>query len=248
MYIDIHAHLETFKNPGEIVEQARKKGVRIIVAHGINASTNRKTLELAEKYEEVRAALGIYPDEILKMKGEEIEKEIRFIEKNKDNIFSVGEIGLDGTYENMERQKKYFIKQIELALKIGKPVIVHSRKAEEEVIEILEKYYAEGNKKLKVIMHCFCGNKKLVQRIISNGWFLSIPANVKYNQQFQENVLLCPVEQLFCETDSPYLHPDKKFPNMPENVIESYKKIAEIKGIGIEKVEKRVERNFRELE
>ena len=88
---------------------------------------------------------------------------------------------------------------------------------------------------------------KLVKRVIENGWSFSIPANVKNSDHFQKVVEVVPIGQLFCETDTPFLHPDKKFPNEPKNVIESYKKIAEIKKISLEEVEKKIEGNFRRV-
>jgi len=96
-------------------------------------------------------------------------------------------------------------------------------------------------------MHCFSGNMNLVKRIIKNNWRLSIPANVKYSEHFQKIIEITPIENLFCETDSPFLHPDKKFPNEPANVIESYKKISEIKNLSLAEVEKKIEENYKRL-
>ncbi|MEK6873497.1 MAG: TatD family hydrolase [Nanoarchaeota archaeon] len=241
MFIDVHAHLDILKNLSDVIDNCKKKNI-LIVSQGVNLKTNKVVLKLTEKYDSVKAAIGLYPDEILKLNDGEIEEEIKFIEKNKENIVAIGEIGLDDSYSDMEKQKEVFEKLVKLAIKINKPIIVHSRKAELEVIEILESLKCK-----KVIMHCFSGNKKLVERIIKNKWSLSIPTNVKYSLQFQEDVFLCPIEQLLCETDSPFLSPDKKFPNTPENVIESYKKIAEIKKLKLDKVERIIEENYKRL-
>lgn len=260
MYIDVHAHLDLLKDVKDIIDSCKKKNI-IIIAQGINPETNRQVLELAEKHSNVKAAIGIYPDEILKLSDKVIENEFSFIEKNikLNKATAIGEIGLDGTYDNIEKQKKVFEKLVKLAIKLNKPVIVHSRKAELEVIEILEELKCK-----KVVMHCFSGSKKLAERIIKNKWHLSIPANVKYSLQFQENVKVCPIEQLLCETDSPFLSPFKNtqkpkvfgapnskelecFQNTPLNVIESYKKIAEIKNLKLNKVERVIEDNYNKL-
>ena len=241
MFIDVHAHLDLLKDLDKVISDCKNKGI-VVVSQGINPETNRKVLEFAEKYSNVRSALGLYPDEILKLNDKKILDELKFIEKNKASIIAIGEIGLDGTYENLEKQKEIFKKLVKLAVKIDKPVIVHSRKAELEVIDILEELKCR-----KVVMHCFFGNKKLVQRIINNGWFLSIPSNIKYSLQFQENVKLCPINQLLCETDSPFLHPDKKFPNTPLNVIESYKKIADLQKLALNKTESIIESNYKTI-
>jgi len=188
--------------------------------------------------------LGIYPIDALKLTDDEINKEIDFIRKNKNKIIAIGEVGIDLKHsDNLKKQKINFSKFIFLAEELDKPLIVHSRKAEKEVIEILEKLNAK-----KVIMHCFCGKKKLVERIVSNKWFLSIPANVTMNTQFQEIIKITPINQLFCETDSPFLHPEKgKRNNEPKNIIESYKKIAEIKRLSLEKVKEKIWENYERI-
>ncbi len=244
VFIDIHCHLDSCKDVEGCVRRAEEKGVGIIVTHGTGPASNRSALKLAKKYKSVKAALGIYPIEALALSDEEIEAEIEFIRKNEEKIFAIGEVGIDFKEDekNRERQKEIFRKFVALSIDLDKAIIVHSRKAEEECIEILEEMKAK-----KVIMHCFCGKKKLVQRAIKNGWFLTIPTNVKHSQQFQENAALCPLEQLFCETDSPYLHPEKLRDNEPVNVVESYKKIAEIKKISVDDVKRKLNVSFHTL-
>jgi TatD DNase family protein len=243
-FIDTHSHLDICKNHYAIIENAKKANVRILTC-GINIETNRKTLELAKKYEEVEACLGIYPTDCLKLSDKKIDKEIEFIKQNKDKIVAISEVGLDlkeADESTLEKQKSNLQKFIDLAKELDKPIIIHSRKAEAEAIELLEK----SNYK-KIIMHCFSGKIKLVKQIIENGWSLSIPTNVKHAEHFQNVIELTPIEQLFCETDSPYLHPDKKFPNESANVVESYKKIAEIKGLSLEETGKKIEENYNRL-
>jgi len=118
-----------------------------------------------------------------------------------------------------------------LAEKLGKPVVIHSRKAEHDTIEMIK-----STKLKKVVMHCFCGKKSLVKKIIDNGWFLTAPTSITRSTQFQENIMLCPITQLFVETDAPYLSPYKDKRNEPGFIIESYKKIAEIKNMEISEV------------
>ncbi len=248
VFIDIHAHLDICDFE-KSVKACEEKNVKILTV-GIDIKTNRKTLELSNKFDNVLGCLGIYPIEATKLTEKEFNEELKFIEKNKDNIVALAEIGLDlhepfsNTPENFELQKKRFISQVKLAKKLDKPIIVHSRKAEKETIEILKELKAK-----KVIMHCFSGNFKLVDEIIKEGWFFSIPANVKFSEHFQKIVEKSPIEQLFCETDSPFLHPYKKpgMVNSPENVIESYKKISEIKKMTLKETEKRIEENFEKV-
>ena len=227
-YIDTHCHIDFMKNITEIVKRAEKAGVEI-VNNGINVESNRKTLELKEKYG-IKAALGIYPLDALKMKDEEIDSEIKFIGKNKDKIIAIGEVGIDLKWtKELEKQKQNFQKFIDLAKELKKPLIVHARMAEKQVLEMLEKNNCE-----KVVMHCFNGNMKQVKKAVENKWFFSIPANVTFSEHFQELVKNTPTENLLCETDSPYLHPIKgKRDNTPENVIESYKKTKKTGSTGL---------------
>ncbi len=243
MFIDIHCHLDYFENIGDIIENARKAGVLLSVSQGTDVEDNKKVLQLAKKFPEIKAALGLYPIEALKLDDKEVSALVKEIEKHARDIVAIGEVGLDlKRTQELEKQQKAFQAMIDLSIKLDKPIIVHSRKAELICIEQLEKSKAK-----KVIMHCFSGKLSLVKRIVENGWYLSIPTSVKNLEHFQEVIKLVPIEQLFCETDSPYLHPDRGFPNEPANVIESYKKISELKKISLKDVEKKIEENYRRL-
>jgi len=285
MLIDIHSHLDHcyFKDDlDEVINNAKKSNVKVILTAGINPETNRKALELADKYDIVKPCLGIYPIQYdnnydntdinkkqyynsfkknklnnnenlknennnsenennnLKIKKDNsksnllnIDKEIKFIEKNKKKIVAIGEVGLDNYWvkDNSKQQKVIFEKMITLAEKLKKPIIVHSRKAEEDVIDMLQ-----SSKLKKIIMHCFTGKKTLVKNIVDNGWFLTSPTCITRSTQFQDNVKLTPITQLFCETDAPYLSPYKEKRNEPIFIIESYKKIADIKKMELKEV------------
>jgi len=243
-FIDIHCHLDILKNIEEAVQKAEEKDVNIILTCGVNRHTNRKTMDLSKKYPNVKACLGIYPIDALSMTEKEIDKEIEFIKENKEKITAIGEVGMDFKEDskNHETQRKTFEKFIDLSLQINKPLIIHSRKAELECIELLEQKKAK-----KVLMHCFCGKRTLVERIIKNNWFLSIPASIKNSIQFQENAKITPLQQLFCETDSPFLHPDKNQENEPSNVIISYEQIAKQKILPLNEVIKQISKNYKDL-
>jgi TatD DNase family protein len=188
---------------------------------------------------------------IKKRDDNEINNAITFIEKNKKNIIAIGEVGLDYFWvkDNIYEQKELFEKMINLTEKLNKPIIVHSRKAEEDAVNMLQ-----SSKLKKIIMHCFSGKKSLVKKVIDNNWFLTIPTNVTKSFQFQDNVKITPITQLFCETDSPYLSPfkDPKTPkklqrNEPAFIIEAYKKIAEIKGMELKEVVNNVWMNWQRV-
>ncbi|MDP2672700.1 MAG: TatD family hydrolase, partial [Nanoarchaeota archaeon] len=235
MLIDIHSHIDICKNIDALIKNAGKQNVKILTA-GTSPKSNKEILKLKIKFPEINICLGIYPIDALKLSELEIDSEIEFIKKNKEKISAIGEVGIDLKHaeeQTLETQKENLTKFVNLAEELGLPIIIHSRKAEKECVELLEKLNYN-----KIIMHCFSGNMKLVNRIIKNNWCLSIPANVKHSEHFQKIVEKTSIKQLFCETDSPFLHPDKIFPNEPANVLESYKKISEIKALPLVEVER----------
>ena len=233
MLIDIHCHLDyppLNDDLDKVIDNAKKAGLKVILTSGTNPQSNRKVLEIAGKYDIVKPCLGLYPVQENKFNADE---EISFIEKNRNKITAVGEVGMDYflVRDDLGEQKALFEKIISLVEKINKPIIVHSRKAEADCVNMLE-----SSKLKKIVMHCFSGRKSLVKKVIDNGWFLTIPASVVRSQQFQDNAKTAPITQLFCETDSPYLSPFKDRSNEPAFVAESYKKIAEIKGMELKEV------------
>ncbi|MFH1053252.1 MAG: TatD family hydrolase [Candidatus Woesearchaeota archaeon] len=251
MLIDCHNHIDSkqfHKDIDKVLERAKKAGVKAIINNGLLPESNRKTLELASKHDVIKAALGLYPVDVLnlKMSDKDIDDEIDFIQKNKDKIVAVGEIGLDFYWVKedykRQRQKELFQKMIDLAIEIKKPIIVHSRKAEKETIEIIEK---SGIK--KVMMHCFCGTIELVKRIEKNGWYLSIPCTVVRSAHFQQVVKEVNINKLLTETDGPYLSPFPRKRNEPANIAVSVKKIAEIKNMDEEETGKNIFMNFQHL-
>lgn len=259
--IDVHAHLETKrfeKDLDEVIERARQKKMIVITA-GVNPATNRRALELTEKYPHVvKVSFGMYPIDALAKEvktGEsdgflrdiekfDVDDEIKWIEKNKDKCVAIGEIGLDYNFEDFqtdearEMQKVVFRKLLRLAKKIKKPVIIHSRKAELDAIEIIEE-----EKISNVIMHCFNGKKSLIKRAVENGWYFSVPPVITRLQHFQTLVEMVPLLQILTETDSPYLSPVAGTRNEPANVAVTIKEIAKIKKISEKEVAEQIWKN-----
>jgi TatD DNase family protein len=243
MFIDVHCHLDMLDDPERAVRHARKLNVALIITQGINATTNEKTLSLSRKFPEVLAAVGLYPTEGVGLSKRELAEFCQWIRQQKKKVVAIGEVGLDlKELPDLSPQKDIFQSMIDISLELDKPLIVHSRKAELPCIEQLE---ASGAR--KVLMHCFSGKLSLAKRIVDNGWFLSIPTSVKNSEHFQNIIEQTPIEQLLCETDSPYLHPNREFPNEPANVIASYEAIAKIKGMKLNEVETQVEKNYKRL-
>ena len=243
---DIHCHLDFFESGVDgIVERARKAGVRSIINNGVSPEKNRIVLGYAKKYDIVKAALGLYPTDAVKLGDEEVDNELKFIEKNKDKIIALGEIGLDNVAKDinlLNKQKEILEKFFVLSEKIKKPMILHSRKAENDIVEMLE----SSNVK-KCVLHCFNGNFNLIKKAADLGYYFSIPTNVVRMQHFQKMAEEVNINQLLTETDAPFLSPYKEKKNEPAFVIESVKKIAEIKGFTAEEVANNVWMNCQGL-
>lgn len=224
-YFDIHCHLDKLTDPEAALVRARDAGLKLILTQGLNPENNREALRLAEQYDVVQAALGLYPNDAIKLSAEELEAELDFIRKHKP--VAIGEVGLDFHWddEHQEEMKAVFRRVLALASEIKRPVIIHSRKAEEDVIELLEEF---GD--VKALLHCFSGKLSLAKRARSTGAYFSIPANVTRSSHFQRLVDETPMNRLLTETDSPYLSPDDA-ENEPANVVGAVEVIASRKGL-----------------
>lgn len=259
--VDVHCHLnhDKFKDDiNEVVDRARKAGVKAIIASGVNVPTNREVLELAKKYDIVKCTLGVYPIDALNIHIEaldevgltrmtepfDVDKELKFIKSKKDDIMGIGECGMDFKYmkEHEKKQRENFQKCIDCAGKINKPIIVHTRSAELQCVEMLE----SSNLK-KVILHSFGGRKSVIKRAADHGWTFTIPAVITRLQHFETLVSIANINQLLTETDAPWLSPVKFQRNEPANVIESVKKIAEIKKFTVEETANSIFLNYQRM-
>ena len=245
MFIDVHAHLDldVFTDLNDVIMRAEKAGVFKIISAGTDLKSNKKTLAIATEYNIIDASLGIYPLDGIKMNDEEFEQNLEFIKKYSKKIVALGDVGLDYSDKNyIDKQKGQFTRIIELAKKLNLPMIIHSRKAEEDVIDLLEKFNMK-----KIIMHSFSGNFKLVKKIEDNNWFFSIPCSVAYSTHFQKIVENISIMQLLTETDSPFLSRIKGERNEPMNVIYTTEEIAKIKQLDKNEVKKLIFMNYKNL-
>lgn len=243
MYIDVHCHLddERFNSDlDNVIKKAESNKVVVIISNGASPERNRKTLELAKKYKVIKPALGFYPGEIINFNDKQIESEFKFIENSKP--VALGEIGMDFTYEQHEKQEKYFRNFIRLGKKMNIPLIVHTRKAEKRIIEIIEEI-----KPKKVILHCFSGKLKLLKKIENQDVYFSIPPIIITSTHFQELVNLVPLTRLLTETDSPWMAPVKGERNEPSNVKITIREIARIKKLEESEVIKAIYSNYQKL-
>jgi TatD DNase family protein len=260
--VDIHAHLDHAKfknNLDNVIENARKAGVKTIITSGINSATSKIALELQDKYDIVKASFGLYPVEALshELKVEsdsfardiekiDVDQHLKWIEDNKDKCIAVGEVGLDYHWikDKQEEMKAVFEKVIKLVEKIKKPIIVHTRKAEQDCVDMLESSSIDPK---KIVLHCFSAGKKLIKRAADNGWNFSIPPVIVRLQHFQMMAEIININQLLTETDAPYLSPYPDKANEPAYVVETIKKIAEIKKFETEETANSIYMNYQNI-
>lgn len=242
MIIDTHAHLDYFSEEKlkEIIKNAKKDNIKFIVNNSLNLESCKKSIEFSKKYSIVKAAVGIYPEE--KVLNKELEDFKKFVNKNKKDIFAIGEIGMDFKYgKDKKLQEKAFIYQLKIAEKLNVPAIIHTRKAEKEIVEILKKF------KGKKILHAFHGKLKLADEAIKIGCYFSIPTNINHSEHFQKLVERIPQERVLTETDAPYLSPYKDKKNEPAFIKESIKVISKIWKKSKEETENQIEENFNRI-
>lgn len=246
MLVDVHAHLDSNKFENEInnvINRAKEKEVKVIINNGTNVKSNRETLKLSFEFKIIFPSLGLYPWDAIKLSKEEIKNELNFIKNQK--IISLGEIGLDYFYGqnplDIKKQKEVFISFLDLAKEINKPVIVHSRKAEKDVLRILSKY------DLKVVLHCFNGDINLAKEGLKRNYCFSIPPIIERSERFQKLVEFLPIDNILTETDSPYLSSKQGQVNEPVFVVEAVKKISEIKKITLKETEDKIWNNFKKV-
>ncbi len=246
MLIDVHTHLDALEDIDTILQRAKEAGVGVIISNGTNSKTNRITLDLTKKYPVVKAALGLYPTDALQMTDEQIDEEFDFIRKNKDTIIALGEVGVDYHWitdvAQQKKERENFEKVMAFAEKIKKPIIVHSRKAEVDTVDLLR-----SSKLKKVVLHCFGGNMKIAAKAIDAGYWFSIPTNILRDNHFQKLVEMLPLKQLLTETDAPYLGPEKNVPNEPANIARSVPIIAKIKSVTKEEMENIIFANYQRV-
>ena len=227
--IDTHCHLskEDYPNLDEVIKNMEN---HIMIVSSATLDDLEEIIYLVEKYSNIYATIGIHPE----YADVYTEENLKTIEKhlNHPKVVGIGEIGLDYHYtkQNKEKQKELFIKQIKLANKYSKTIVIHSRDAMEETYNIIKGY---KNKNIKCNMHCYSGSLEMAKRLISLNVTFGIGGVItfKNEKKLKEIIKELDMKYFVLETDSPYLSPEpyrgKK--NEPHNVIYVAQKIAELK-------------------
>lgn len=240
--IDVHCHIEheAFENDREKVIEACKKELKAIITACTKPENFKPVLEICKKHENfVFAIAGLHPVYAGNYSKEEIEEYIGKISENKKAFVGIGEIGLDYHWVEdeklREKQKEVFIRFIELAKELRKPMVIHSRKAVLECIEILEKEKAEN-----VLMHLF-SDKKLVERVAKNNWYISIGPIIARSKDYKKIAKRMPMSNILLETDSPWFGNNER--GTPLNIKIVAQKIAEVKKLSFAEVWEKAKEN-----
>jgi len=234
------------ETPETIINRAREQGVHTIVNVATNVIDARQVLEMAKKFPEVYAAVGVHPHESEKYCNDVgALKELEYM-LSQDKVVALGEIGLD-YYKNKAAplvQKQVFEWQIRLALENDKPIIVHNREADDDVYEILKYYKCPA-----AVFHCYGRGKDFTRKILDMGWLISFTGNITFpkNKQGQEAVQYTPLDKIMLETDCPFMAPVPYRGKVcePAHIHLVAEKVAELKDISVEKVEAATDRNAR---
>lgn len=232
MLIDTHCHLsiDDYENLEEVIKNMNGH----MIASGCNDKTNKEVIEIINKYDNVFGTLGLHPEEIENI----TEDSFKYLEENLSNpkIVGIGEIGLDYHYEDLDRkkEKEIFIRQLDLAKKYNKPIVVHSRDAIQDTYDILKNYNLKGS------IHCFSSSLEMAKEFIKLGYKIGVGGVVtfKNGKKIEEIVRSIDLKNILLETDSPYLSPEpfRGKTNEPKNVYYVALKVALIKEKSIEEV------------
>jgi TatD DNase family protein len=264
--VDTHAHLdfkEFDKDRKETIKRAFSSGVKKIINIGCDLKTSKNSVKLSNRYENIFAAIGIHPGEINKQETE-IDEQIDKLRKLAENkkVVAIGEIGLD--YKNslelktQNLQKEILKAQIKLAQELNLPIIFHCRMAHSDLLEILNIEYeiparnaivAGGqDTKIRGVIHCFTGNLKQAKEYLKMGFYLGF-GGIIFKMNLDEIIKKIPLDRILIETDCPFLIPSQVKTNRNEPAFVKYtvQKIAEIKKMSFQEIEKTTTQNAEKL-
>lgn len=249
--IDSHTHLDMKKfdsDRDQVIERALSAGVRQIITIGIDTKSSMKAVALTERYPSVFASAGIHPHKADRADFHDL-KHIALLAR-REKVVAIGEIGLD-FYRNLssrKKQRELFHQQLDIALSVDLPVVIHDREAHEEVLETLSSFKRNG---FKGVIHCFSGDYNLAKTFIGMGYYISIPGTVtvKNARQMQDVAARIPSSKMLLETDAPFLAPlpHRGQRNEPSFVIHTAQKVAELRGIPFEEVAQETTNNASQL-
>ena len=250
MIIDTHAHYDDGQvatDRDELLNSMHEGGIGLIVNAGSTLESWGKIRKLTDDYPFIYGAIGIHPDEVGSLTEDHMSEMEQLLDEQK--IVAVGEIGLDYYWDNESHdvQKKWFIRQLELARKKEMPVIIHSREAAADTMDIM-RGYAAG---MRAVIHCYSYSGEMAKEYVKMGYYIGIGGVVTFkNAKKLKNVVeSIPLTSIVLETDCPYLAPEPYRGKRNSSLYLPYvaEKIAELKGVSAEEVIRQTEENSRKL-
>ena len=238
MLFDTHAHLNdrAFQEDRDaLIAGLPQQGVGLIMNPGCNLEDSRLSVELAEKYPFVYAAVGSHPDSADEVNEEIIEQYRRLCRHEK--VKAIGEIGLDYHYEDIPReiQKKAFVMQMELARETGLPVIVHERDAHDDGMQIVKDF-----PQVTGVFHCYSGSAEMARQLVDLGWYIGFTGVLTFKnaRKAVETAQSIPLERIVLETDCPYMAPEpfRGKRNHPGYLYRMAEKLGELRGLSVEEI------------
>lgn len=251
MIFESHAHYDDDafdSDREELLASIEKSGVECVLNVGASIASTKTTLELADKYPFIYAAVGVHPSET----GELNEDNFSWLREQcgKPKVAAVGEIGLDYYWDKPDKevQIKWFRRQLDLAKEVKLPLIIHSRDAAKDTLDIMSETAYKG---LRGVIHCYSYTKEIAREYLNMGYYFGIGGVVTFSnaKKLREAVEYMPIENILLETDSPYLAPvpNRGKRNSSLNLPYIAKQIAVIKGLDYDKVVSITNKNAKEL-
>ncbi len=238
MYFDTHAHYDSgaFNADREAVLTALPEaGVSLVVNPGCELRSSETAIRLAERFAHVYAAVGIHPEDMGDMAEGDLDRIAQLARHEK--CVAIGEIGLDYYWDasHREEQKALFVRQLDMALALDLPVIVHDREAHGDCLDIVRRYET-----LRGVFHCYSGSAEMAEELLRRGWYLGFDGPITYKnaRKALEVLEICPLDRILIETDSPYLTPvpNRGKRNDSRNLVYITEKIAEVKGLTADEI------------
>ncbi|MDX6480222.1 MAG: TatD DNase family protein [Gaiellaceae bacterium] len=238
--IDTHAHLGALDDPGAVVERAAAAGVTRILTVGTSVEDGQRNLRLAEAHDGVFAILGIHPHEA----GETTDEDVAALREllAHPKAVAVGETGLDWfrDYAPRDAQQRLFAQQLELAAGVGKPVVIHTRAADEDTLAALDGHHGT------VVLHCF-SSPHLLATALERGWYVSFAGNATFPKAVDLRLAATqvPADRILAETDAPYLAPQpvRGQRNEPAYVVHTLAALAQARGEERSELERQIDAN-----
>lgn len=251
-FVDSHCHLNMLDlsayqgDLGALIEQAKRVGVQHILCVGVDLIHAQEVLDIAERFADVSASVGVHPSEKITITRADIMEFARH-----PKVIAIGETGLDYHYNDsgLDEQREHFRLHIRIAKELNKPLIIHSRSAQADTIRILQEEDAQS---VGGVMHCFTESWAMAEQALALNFYISFSGIITFKNAIEvaEVAKKVPLERILIETDAPYLTPVPhrgKKPNEPQYVIFVAERIAQLKNISVKQVSEQTTNNFFKL-